>query len=173
MNQQSISRTAYLPLKTEEENLTKIRASLLYTNSETRLFTIFNQYKLINQNLIDMTYSQHDSLSTKISHLISHAADGLAAPNSLDCTNRGCSMRKDIFWVTDPMKARKYAFGKSLTSRRMKSVSCFASQNKLQLLGNLEKVVSSNSTHIKTTNNNIISTACMRQEQHCLSLIHI
>lgn len=41
--------------KTEEENLTKIRASLLYMNSETRLFTIFNQHKLINQNLIDMT----------------------------------------------------------------------------------------------------------------------
>ena len=49
----------------------------------------------------------------------------------------------------------------------MKSISCFASQNKLQLLGNLEKIVSSNSSHIQTTSNNIISTACMKDEQHC------
>ena len=153
--------------KTDEDNLGKLRASLLYSNSETRLLTIFQQYKLINQNLIDMTHTQHDTLSNQISEIISHAVGGLSAPNSLDCTNKGCSLRQNIFFVTSPKTARKYAFGKSLTSRQMKSLSCFASQNKLQLIANFEKIASSNSTHIKTTNDNVISVSCLKDEQHC------
>ena len=153
--------------KTDEDNLTKLRNSLLYTNSETRVLTIFNQYKLINQDLIKMTHKQHDTLTDRINEIIGHAVQGLTSPNSLDCDNKGCSSRQNIFFVTSPKTAKKYAFGKSLTSRQMKSLSCFASQNKFQLIANFEKIASSNITHIKTTNNNVISAACLKDERHC------
>ena len=153
--------------ETDEDNIGKLRSSLLYSNSETRMLTIFQQYKLINQNLIEMTHKQHDTLTDQINEIISHAVEGLTSPNSLDCDTEGCSLRQNIFFVTSPKTAKKYAFGKSLTSRQMKSLSCFASQNKLQLIANFEKIASSNITHIKTTNNNVISAACLKDERHC------
>ena len=49
----------------------------------------------------------------------------------------------------------------------MKTLSCFATQNKYSIIGNLERIKSSNLTHVLTTAGHSVSSACMTDEKHC------